>query len=106
MKTKMTVVLAFCLVLSLVFSSAALSRTLNVPSTTYPTIRSAIVAAVDGDVVLVAAGTYTGPDNKNLDFLGKAITVQSESGPEVTIIDCENDGRGFYFGSEGPDSVL
>ncbi len=61
----------------------------------------------DGDTVWVADGTYAGKGNKNLDFNGKAITVQSENGPENCIIDCEGDGHGFYFHSgEGGNSVV
>jgi parallel beta-helix repeat protein len=57
--------------------------------------------------VLLAPGTYTGVGNRDIDFLGKAITVTSESGQDVTIIDCQGLGRGFYFHSgEGAGSVL
>ena len=49
----------------------------------YPTIQAGIVAAVDGDTVLVGSGTY----NESIDFLGKSISVISEEGPELTIID-------------------
>ncbi|HUU98892.1 MAG TPA: right-handed parallel beta-helix repeat-containing protein [Phycisphaerae bacterium] len=65
----------------------------------YLTIQEGIDAALDGDEVVVCDGVYTGPGNKNLDFAGKAITVRSENGPENCVIDCENDGRGFYFHS-------
>jgi hypothetical protein len=55
----------------------------------------------------VADGIYTGEGNKNLDFLGKAIVVRSENGPEVTVIDCTWRGRGFVFHQgEGLDSRI
>mgnify|MGYP002064816145 CR=1 FL=1 len=43
-----------------------------------------------------------------LDFDGKAATVRSASGDAAScVIDCEGDGRGFYFHSgEGPDSIV
>ena len=65
----------------------------------YLTIQEGIDAASDGDEVVVCDGVYTGPGNKNLDFGGRAITVRSENGPDNCVIDCEGDGRGFYFHS-------
>ncbi len=38
---------------------------------------------VDGDTLLVAAGTYRGP----FDFLGKNVTVRSVAGPSATVLD-------------------
>ncbi|MHC4403492.1 MAG: right-handed parallel beta-helix repeat-containing protein, partial [Planctomycetota bacterium] len=70
-------------------------------------IQEGIDAASNGDMVLVADGTYTGAGNKDLDFGGKAITVESRTGPDNCIIDGEGNGRGVFFhNAEGPDSVL
>jgi len=72
-----------------------------------PTIQSAIDVTIDGDTVLVAPGTFTGEGNRDIDFLGRAITVMSEYPHTETIIDCENLGRGFLFESdETADSRL
>lgn len=68
-----------------------------------PTIQDAINTAVDGDSVIVRSGTYV----ENIDFLGKAVTVQSENGPDVTTIDGGRTASVVTFGNgEGPDSVL
>ncbi len=74
----------------------------------YATIQDAVNAAADGEVVQLADGNFTGPGNRDVDFLGKAITVRSASGnPNACIIDCEGQGRAFQFvNDEGPTSRL
>jgi parallel beta-helix repeat protein len=77
----------------------------------FSTIQAAIDDANNGDTVVVADGRYTGQGNRDIDFLGKAITVRSENGPERCIVDCngsEGDPhRGFIFKSgEDPNSVV
>ena len=94
------------LLLYVFVSSITLGATYHVPSD-YPTIQEGINAAVSGDTVEVADNTYTGTNNKNLSFSGKAITVISANGAENCVIDCENDGYGFAFNSsETQDSIL
>ncbi|MHC4084319.1 MAG: right-handed parallel beta-helix repeat-containing protein [Planctomycetota bacterium] len=82
----------------------------------YTTIQNAIDACVDGDLVILAPMTYSGYGNRDIDFLGKAITVQSTDpqDPAIvasTVINCKgteaNPHRGFNFhNSEVQDSVL
>jgi len=83
-------------------------------------IQAAINDANNGDTTIVADGVYTGPGNRDIDFLGKAITVRSidPNDPNIvaaTVIDC-NSGqwaplwakhRGFYFHTaEAYDSIV
>jgi len=78
----------------------------------YEDIQAAIDAAVEGDEVIIQPGTYTGPGNYNIDFLGKAITVLSiePENPAIvaaTIVDPNYYGTGFVFLSgEDANSVL
>jgi hypothetical protein len=71
-------------------------------------IQDAIDASVDGDVIEIRPGIYTGLGNYDLDPAGRGITVRSAdpNDPgvvESTIIDSGRAGRGFCFQS-GEDS--
>ena len=77
----------------------------------FDNIQAAIDDANDGDEIVIADGIYTGVGNRDIDFLGKAITVKSQSGPNNCIIDCngteDDPHRGFYFhNNEDTNSVL
>jgi parallel beta-helix repeat protein len=90
-------------ILSIVlFSSICLGATIYVPDH-YPTIQGAINASASGDQIVVRRGTYV----ENIDFLGKAITVKSESGTGATTIDGNfSDTVVMFRSGEGADSVL
>jgi hypothetical protein len=78
------------------------AATIRVPDDV-ATIQGAIASAHAGDTVLVSPGTY----DENIDFLGKAITVQSANGPAATIIDAgQRDSVVVFHASEGRHSVL
>ncbi len=66
-------------------------------SGTYPTIQSAVDAAVAGDTVILHPGTYTGTGNYDISYNGKSIIVRGETwDPNDVIISCQG-GRGFQF---------
>ena len=98
---------ALSLICLIVGVAPAHSATIHVPAD-QPTIQAGIDAAITGDTVLVADGTYTGPGNRDIDFGGKGVVLKSENGAEYTIIDCEGSStsqhRGFNFHS-GEDTT-
>lgn len=80
-------------------------------------IQAAIEYSSNGDFIFVFPGTYTGTGNRDIDFLGKAITVRSIDPTDPcfvsnTIIDCNgidiyDRHHGFLFQSgEDANSVL
>ena len=95
---------------TLLLCVACYARTISVDpngSAEFPAIKPAVNAANSGDVIIVAPGTYTGSDNKNISFGGKALLLSSEDGPQTCIIDCQRSGRGFAFtAGEDPNSVV
>ncbi len=79
-----------------------ISGTVHVPGDS-STIQSAIDKACNGATILVHNGTYV----ENINFKGKAITVQSENGAANTIIDGNAFGSVVTFNSgETNTSIL
>ncbi|MHC4499137.1 MAG: right-handed parallel beta-helix repeat-containing protein, partial [Planctomycetota bacterium] len=78
----------------------------------YNSIQGAVDDSNHGDIIIITVGTYTGEGNRDIDFNGTAVTLQSidPNDPDVvasTIIDCQGSTlerhRGFYF-HNGEDS--
>jgi len=70
----------------------------------FETIQEGLAAASSGDTVRVLEGTYTGAQNRALDFGGEGILLIADAGPAATVINCEGADRAFYFNS-GEDTT-
>jgi hypothetical protein len=65
-----------------------------------PTIQAAVDAAVDGDYIWLADGTFAGIGNASILLDGKAVVIRSVSGdPDQCVIDCGGAGRAFCIDS-------
>ena len=90
------------ILLFLSMSALCVGTTIHIPGD-YTKIQDGIDAAVAGDTVLVAPGTYV----ENILFKGKAIAVKSSHGPRVTVIDGNQAFHVVMFNqNENLDTVL
>ena len=63
-------------------------------NTYYNTIQATVNAASPGDTIIVRDGTYT----ENVDVNKDHLTIKSENGAEVTIVQAANpDDKGFFY---------
>jgi hypothetical protein len=84
-----------------VLACASSARSTTIPVAAGESIQAAINAAVDGDVVDVAAGTF----DENIDFAGKAVRVVGADTASVI----RGTGAGpvvTFAGAESADAVL
>lgn len=86
----------------MLISSWCIGATINVPADR-PNIQAGIDAASNGDIVLVAPGSY----RERIDFHGKAVALKSQQGPHVTTIDGQSGGTVITMQSaEGPGTLV
>lgn len=72
----------------------------------YATIMAAMNTVQSGDTITIKNGVYSGSGNVDINFLGKAVVLQSASGPDSCIIDA-TDFPGVTFNqNEGNGSIL
>jgi hypothetical protein len=64
------------------------------------TIAEALNKSANRDTIELAAGTYTGSNNRNLNMGGLTRIIRSTYGAASTIIDCENQGPAFVFNTD------
>jgi predicted outer membrane repeat protein len=94
-------------VLAAAFAHATTITVASDGSGMFTQIQVGLDAASSGDTVSVAAGNYEGPENRDLDFGGKAITLIGPAGWNATRILCGDLGRGFFFhGGEDTTAVV
>lgn len=74
--------------LALAAAAGAPAATIHVPADA-PTIAAAVAMALDGDIVELAPGTYTGDGNRDVVVDGPMITIRGAAGSLRTIIDCQ-----------------
>src|SRR5688572_15293090 len=95
--------------LSLFLASAVSAATHHVlPNGTgdFAKIQDAIDAAVSGDEIVLGDGTFLGTRNRDLLFLGKNLTLRSQSGdPALCTLDCERQSRGLSI-TQGETNVV
>jgi len=74
------------------------------PGTAFATIKKGINTAIDGDVIRVYPGLY----REEVDFRGKALTVQgvAAGAAGIPVLHNPNDFAVSFDRGEGPDSVL
>ena len=94
---KKLVLVLISLFISVVSSQASILTVDDDGTADCNNIQEAINAAVGGDIIIISDGIYSGPLNRELNFYGKAVTLQSENGAENCIIDCKEQSRAFNF---------
>ena len=93
-------------IISFMLPAIACANTINVPAD-HATIQAAIDAAVNGDEIIVAPGTYTSTqDGHVIDMQGKAVTLRASGTPAETIIDGQNTRRGIACFNGETDATI
>ena len=97
-----------CPWLILLFAVSAMGHTIYVDvdgGGDFVSIGEGVSAASDGDTVLVAPGTYTGPENLGIDFEGKNLRLIAIEGPDSTTIEATSEDAVAILLHTGEDTT-
>jgi len=113
MGKKLTILVTVLLSANIVFPASIYVDAVNgndtwpgTPAQPKQSIAAAITIAVDYDEIIVNPGTYTGTNNRNLRPGSKKITIKSDAGKYVTIIDAEFADRVFWIASSPAEAKI
>lgn len=67
------------------------------PAKPFRDLAAAFDYAIDGNTILVADGTYTGPENRGLVFGGRDLAVVGTNGAAAVVLDLQQQDRAFTF---------
>ena len=96
--------LMFSLVMIGLLAGGARATTFSVPSAAAPSIGAALSAAMNGDTIVVADGTY---NEQSLTTQGKALTLRSLNGPNHCLINAQQLGSVFIIqGGETASTII
>lgn len=93
----LTIVTIFSMLITMPQMTVSAGNTINVPGD-YSTIQEAVNAAAAGDVIQVAAGTYSVPDRIDLN---KPNLTLSGAGSTSTFVQVSGTGERFYITAPG-----
>lgn len=69
------------------------------PGSPFQSVEQGILAAIDGDEIVLRDGVYSGPGNREVSFQGRSVVVRSENGPASCVFDLQDVGRAFFIQS-------
>jgi hypothetical protein len=81
------------------------SGLLSVPGT-FPDLAAAVLAASNGDVIELAAGTYSGVGFRNIKVQGKSFLLRSVGGAATCVLDLAQAGRALDIYTPGEEIVI
>jgi hypothetical protein len=75
------------------------------PATPFRSLRPAVAAALPGDTLLLSSGLYQRSEDREVETRGKDLTIESQNGAAVTVLDLGGAGRALRIREGGVVTV-